>query len=136
MPVVHAVVVAYNRRELLHDALTAISEQSLVPDVVHVIDNASTDGTAEMVREQFPDVRLHQLSSNTGGAGGFAVGLAHALADAAEWVWLMDDDTVPTHDALQHLVAAQQDCPGRRPALVASRVVWTDGKDHPMNTPR
>jgi rhamnopyranosyl-N-acetylglucosaminyl-diphospho-decaprenol beta-1,3/1,4-galactofuranosyltransferase len=48
----------------------------------------------------------------------------------------MDDDTVPRHDALGPLVTAWAGHPGRRPALVASQVVWTDGRAHPMNTPR
>ena len=48
-----------------------------------------------MVRRDFPEVTLHTLPTNTGGAGGFAAGLAFALADGADLVWLMDDDTVP-----------------------------------------
>ena len=133
---VHVVVVAYNRRALLEEALAAISAQTQRADAIHVIDNASTDGTSEMVRSRFPDVMLHALPANTGGAGGFAAGLAHALDAGADLVWLMDDDTVPTPDALQHLLTAHRDCPGSSPVLVASRVIWTDGRDHPMNTPR
>ena len=51
-------------------------------------------------------------------------------------IWLMDDDTVPEPGALAALLAARAATPGRPPALVASRVVWTDGRAHPMNTPR
>jgi rhamnopyranosyl-N-acetylglucosaminyl-diphospho-decaprenol beta-1,3/1,4-galactofuranosyltransferase len=133
---VQAVLVAYNRRELLQDALTAVFDQSRPPDVVHVVDNASTDGTSAMVAELFPQARLHTLPTNTGGAGGFAAGLAYALAAGADLVWLMDDDTVPTAEALHELVGAYESYPGASPAVVASRVVWTDGRDHPMNTPR
>lgn len=89
-----------------------------------------------MVRDQFPEVDLHVMATNTGGAGGFAAGLAFALAEGAELVWLMDDDTVPEPDALAALLAARSGYPGPVPALLASRVVWTDGRDHPMNTPR
>ena len=136
MPTVHAVVVAYNRRDLLIEGLTGITGQTRPADVIHVIDNASTDGTAEMVRERFPHVRLHELPSNTGGAGGFAAGLAFALADGSDLVWLMDDDTVPRPDALQALLDIAERYEGTPPALLASRVVWTDGRDHPMNSPR
>lgn len=127
---------AYNRCDLLGDSLGAITEQSRRPDAVHVIDNASTDGTSEMVAKRFPEAVLHTLPTNTGGAGGFAAGIAFALDSGADLVWLMDDDTVPTTGALEKLVRAYETYPGTRPAAVASKVVWIDGRDHPMNTPR
>lgn len=135
-PRVVAVVVTYNRRDLLIEALTAVLGQTRAPDAVIVVDNASTDDTAEMVRGRFPAVRLATVQRNTGGAGGFAYGLALALADAADLVWLMDDDTVPEPGALQAMLDARALRPGGPPALIASRVVWTDGRPHPMNTPR
>lgn len=135
-PRVVAVVVTFNRRELLERSLTAVLAQSTVPDRVIVVDNASTDGTAAAVRERFPTVRLLALTVNTGGAGGFAAGIEAALADDAELIWLMDDDTVPVPDALAELLRARAAYPGPVPTLLASRVLWTDGRDHPMNTPR
>jgi GT2 family glycosyltransferase len=133
---VHAVVVAYNRRELLRVALQALTDQTHQVDRVHVVDNASSDGTSEMVSEQFPQMHLHTLEANTGGAGGFAAGIAYAVDEGADLIWLMDDDTVPTSTALAELLRARDAADVRPPALVASRVVWTDGRDHPMNTPR
>src|SRR5262245_65644454 len=88
---VTAVVVTYNRRELLFEALAAAHAQSRAPDAVIVVDNASTDGTAAAVRARYPSVRLAELGHNTGGAGGFAYGLALALAGGADVVWLRDD---------------------------------------------
>ena len=110
--------------------------QSRAPDAVIVVDNASADGTAAAVRARFPSARLAELPRNTGGAGGFAYGMALALADAADLIWLMDDDTVPEPDALRAMLQARERDPARPPALIASRVVWTDGRAHPMNTPR
>jgi GT2 family glycosyltransferase len=136
-PRVVAVVVTWNRLELLRESLAAVLGQSRAPDAVLVVDNASTDGTADAVRTGFPAVRLATLTQNTGGAGGFAYGLALALADAADLVWLMDDDTVPEPDALRALLDARDQAPpGGPPVLLASRVIWTDGRAHPMNTPR
>ncbi len=135
-PRVIAVVVTYNRRELLTESLSAVLAQSRAPDAVIVMDNASTDGTAEMVAARFPSVRLAVARRNTGGAGGFAYGLALALAEAADLVWLMDDDTVPGPGALRAMLGARALHPGAPPALIASRVEWTDGRPHPMNTPR
>jgi len=134
-PSVVAVVVAYNRRELLIEVLNALSEQTLAPTRVIVIDNASDDGSGDAAAAHPSGVDVVRLTSNTGGAGGFAVGGAHALQTGdADWVWFMDDDTVPTPTALAHLIAGVGD--DERVVLAGSRVVWTDGSDHPMNTPR
>ena len=134
---VAAVVVAHNRRDLLLECLVALRAQSLRPDAVVVVDNASGDGTAGAVWAAHPEVDLVRLEVNTGGAGGFAAGIARALdRHAVDLLWVMDDDTVPEPGALAALVAARDGYPGPVPALVASRVVWTDGRDHPMNTPR
>jgi rhamnopyranosyl-N-acetylglucosaminyl-diphospho-decaprenol beta-1,3/1,4-galactofuranosyltransferase len=135
-PAVIAVVVTYNRRELLLEALAAVHAQSRPPDAVIVIDNASTDESAAAVRKRYPSVQLAELARNTGGAGGFAGGMALALADGADLIWLMDDDTVPEPGALAALLAARRAYRGRPPAVIASRAVWTDGRAHPMNTPR
>jgi rhamnopyranosyl-N-acetylglucosaminyl-diphospho-decaprenol beta-1,3/1,4-galactofuranosyltransferase len=136
---VTAVVVTWNRRELLLESLAALGGQTRPPDAVIVVDNASTDESAAAVRAAFPEVRLAVLGRNTGGAGGFAAGMALALRGdprPADLIWLMDDDTVPEPGALAALLDARGRYPGGPPALVASRVVWTDGRAHPMNTPR
>jgi GT2 family glycosyltransferase len=135
-PRVVAVIVTYNRRELLLESLAAVQAQHRQPDAVFVVDNCSADGTAAAVRAQFPAVRLAELDGNYGGAGGFAYGMALALGDGADLIWAMDDDTIPEPGALSALVAARQAYAGPAPALVASAVVWTDGRPHPMNTPR
>ena len=131
-----AVVVTYNRRELLDECLTALEAQSRPLDRVLVIDNASTDGTPEMVRERHPGVDFVRLDENRGGAGGFHEGTRRAYDDGYDWLWLMDDDTIPTETALEELLAA----PGRldglpRPLVLASRVIFPDGSLHPFNRP-
>ena len=137
-PTVAAVVVTYNRRHLLLESLAAVLAQTRAPDSVIVVDNASEDGTAAAVREGFPGVQVAELARNSGGAGGFAAGLALALAGRADLVWLMDDDTVPEPGALAALLTTrdQMAAQTRPPALIASRVLWTDGRAHPLNTPR
>jgi GT2 family glycosyltransferase len=131
-----AVVVTWNRRELLAESLAALRGQSRPPAEIVVVDNASDDGTAELLDGE-GDLQVVRLTANTGGAGGFAAGIERALTHDPDLVWLLDDDTVPTATAAEHLVAAWEAYPGpERPRVLASRVVWTDGRDHPMNTPR
>ncbi len=133
-----AVVVTWNRRDLLAEALTALRAQSHGLSALVVVDNASTDGTEELLAAE-AGLDVVRLSRNTGGAGGFAVGIERALTHDPHLVWLLDDDTIPTADAARELVTAwrhHDDGTGLRPAVLASRVLWTDGRDHPMNTPR
>jgi rhamnopyranosyl-N-acetylglucosaminyl-diphospho-decaprenol beta-1,3/1,4-galactofuranosyltransferase len=58
-----------------------------------------------------------------------------AQARGYDWIWLMDDDTIPTPSCLQALLEAADRLPGSDPALLSSKVVWTDGNLHPMNCP-
>lgn len=134
-PRVCAVVVTYNRRELLRVCLAALSAQTRPLDRVLVVDNASADGTPAMLAEEFPAVDTIRLARNEGGTGGFHEGMKAAAPDA-DWLWLIDDDTIARPDALERLLqGAERIPPGPPPALLASRAEWTDGRAHPMNMP-
>jgi rhamnopyranosyl-N-acetylglucosaminyl-diphospho-decaprenol beta-1,3/1,4-galactofuranosyltransferase len=126
-------VVTRNRCELLRRCLTALANQTRSVDQVAVVDNASDDGTSEMVREEFASVALLELDRNLGGAGGFFHGMAWAYEHGYDWLWLMDDDTLVQEDALDRLIAGAYRAPRERPLLVASSVLWKDGTPHPMN---
>lgn len=131
-----ALVVAYNRADLLRHCLDALAAQTRAVDAILVINNASTDDSAAVASRHPARPTVRTLPRNTGGAGGFAAGVAIALAElAADALWLMDDDTIPTPTALAELLRAATDYPGRVD-VAGSRVIWTDGRDHPMNTPR
>jgi GT2 family glycosyltransferase len=106
-------VVTYNRKALLRDCLDSILGQTSKPDLLVVVDNASTDGT-ESVICNYPStadtiVVFDRLGANTGGAGGFSHGLAVALDRGADWTWMMDDDAAPHPDALAELLAIADD---------------------------
>ncbi len=135
-PRVVASVLTWNRRDLLRQALAALSEQTREVDELIVVDNASTDGTPEMLRHDFPDVRLIALAENQGGAGGYCEAIRAGYLAGADWVWLMDDDTIPSPTALEGLVAAVDTLSDTSvPQLLCSRVEWRDGNPHPMNRP-
>ena len=133
-PTVCAVIVTYNRRDLLHDCLTAVASQTRRPERVLVVDNASSDGTPEMVASRHPSVDLLAMPTNLGGAGAFAEGMRAAHASGADWMWLLDDDTIATPTALEALLDANERLRGfAEPLMLSSRVVWSDGRLHPMN---
>ncbi|WP_158636965.1 glycosyltransferase [Extensimonas vulgaris] len=110
---VAAVVVSYNRKELLSHCLRKLTSQSRRPDRVFIVDNASTDGTAELLCDndclQRRGVQVIRLSENIGGAGGFGCGVEHAMRAGFDWMWLMDDDAAPHSDALEELLKVAKD---------------------------
>jgi GT2 family glycosyltransferase len=136
MEPVWAVVVTHDRRQSLSRCLEAISMQRRPPDWILVVDNASTDGTRTMLAERYPQVEVLALTVNEGGAGGFHHGMARAHAGGAEWLWLMDDDTVPGSGALEELLKAGAGfAPASRPSVFVSTPLWRDGSVHPLNFP-
>lgn len=91
-----AVIVTYNRKNLLGENIRMLLKQTRPFDKIFVVDNCSTDGTPEYLREQgwmddprFVYVKTH---ANIGGAGGFYTGTKAAFEAGAKWIVLMDDD--------------------------------------------
>ncbi len=104
---VTAVILTYNRQDLLKRCLDAVYSQSRACDYVIVIDNASDDGTKEMLLDSdYPALQLYTLSRNIGAAGGFNAGFRLAYQNGADFVWMMDDDVLPEPEALEHLLEA------------------------------
>ncbi|MBB3229537.1 glycosyltransferase family 2 protein [Halomonas stenophila] len=107
MDKVIAVVLTYNRKELLQRCLEAIQAQTRPCDDIIVINNASTDGTLEMLNDgSFSDIKIYTLKENKGAAGGFNLGFRVAYDNGADHVWMMDDDVIPEPTALEALLEA------------------------------
>ncbi len=116
---VAVVIVSFNRVALLQRCLIGLEAMTRVPDAIYVVDNASTDGTAQLLIDATARgvLPLHVITpvENLGGAGGFHLGMTRAWSDGWDRVWLMDDDVVPAPDCLEVMLAH----PG--PALMAVR---------------
>lgn len=104
---VAAVVVTFNRKHLLVECLDALLAQTKTLDRIVVIDNASTDGTSDLLDEHRflsnPKIDYIRLPENIGGAGGFYEGMKRAYESGYDWLWVMDDDAEPLPDALEIL---------------------------------
>jgi rhamnopyranosyl-N-acetylglucosaminyl-diphospho-decaprenol beta-1,3/1,4-galactofuranosyltransferase len=103
-----AIVVTYNRKELLCECLEALLSQTYPLNKIYLIDNAGTDGTDMLLEQkgylQNPVIVYEKLSENIGGAGGFSYGLQKAYENAHDFYYLLDDDAEPKYDAIEHLV--------------------------------
>ncbi|MHC4517340.1 MAG: glycosyltransferase family 2 protein [Planctomycetota bacterium] len=154
-----AVVVTYNRQALLGQCLDALLGQSYPLDAILIIDNCSTDGTyesllssnliaaaedpggtpSESVRAvpvaagsgRDVEIRYVRMPENTGGAGGFHEGMRRAVEAGFDWLWLMDDDLLPTPEALQALIDKREALAGAqdRPFLLNSLVLSKEHRD-------
>src|SRR4051794_13864049 len=95
-----AIVVTYNRLELLQASVAALRSQTAPIGRLVIVDNGSTDATPKWLEEQralASDESLIVITqANSGSAGGFATGIGEAMRTGGEpWLWCMDDDTVP-----------------------------------------
>ncbi|MCG7633232.1 glycosyltransferase family 2 protein [Gordonia McavH-238-E] len=90
-----AVVVTHRRVELLAESLAVVSGQDRPVDHLIVVDNADEPEVAALVAAQSVPTTYLGSQRNLGGAGGFALGMLHALALGADWVWCADDDGRP-----------------------------------------
>ena len=120
---VAVVIVTYNRADLLVRMLDGLAAQTHRPDAVFVVDNASTDHTADVLRRDDLDLRVTRSAENLGGAGGFHLGLSTAYDAGFDRFWLMDDDVVPAPECLAVLMAQDEDCLAAVRQDVAGRLV-------------
>jgi rhamnopyranosyl-N-acetylglucosaminyl-diphospho-decaprenol beta-1,3/1,4-galactofuranosyltransferase len=102
-PAISAVVATYNRKALLRQCLDALLNQTRPPDRIIVVDNACTDGTADMLNSDYPTIDVVTLPHNAGSSGGLHAGMSHATQRDCDWLWIMDDDAEPQQDALEQL---------------------------------
>ena len=135
MAKIAAVVVTYNRAALLKTCITALRTQT-TPCHIFILDNHSTDETPDVIRSMLDaDMTAIHLEKNIGGAGGFCEGVRQAIRAEYDYIWLMDDDTVPAPDALEKLMAADQLLKGQY-GFLSSNVLWTDNTPCRMNVPK
>ena len=96
-----AVVVTFNRLELLKQGIECLRKQQKLTGII-VVNNGSTDGTREWLNAQPGLLVVHQ--DNVGGSGGFYTGIERAYSEGADWIWCMDDDVFPRPDCLDRLL--------------------------------
>ncbi len=93
-PLVCVVVVTYRMREQAIECLKSLTGLGYRNYRIVVVDNASGDGTEETIRESFPEVTVIQTGANLGYTGGNNVGIRTALEQGAEYVLVINPDTI------------------------------------------
>ena len=132
--IIKVIVVTYNRLELLKENIKSLLNQTFSISEIIIINNNSTDGTKEYLdnlKNSNNLLKIINLDKNIGGAGGFSEGIKQANASKCDWVWIMDDDTIPNKDALEKLVNKINIFD--KIGFLGSSVLFTDNQPHLMN---
>ena len=132
-----AIVVTYNRKELLKKCIHHLLNQTIQKLDILIVDNASTDGTGELVQNLYcENERIHyeNTGNNLGGAGGFAYGIKWAVMQGYDYLWIMDDDTIPENNALEEFIKKDHLLKGNY-GFLSSYAKWIDGSPCEMNVP-
>ncbi|MBU7540261.1 glycosyltransferase [Levilactobacillus brevis] len=135
-----AVVVTYNKPELLEQCLSHILTQTTQCNEIVLVDNGGKQETAnviELKQKEGAKITWIKPQGNVGGAGGFSIGIKAAIQNGADYVWIMDDDSLVETQALEHLRIASKKLHAQKVqyGFLASNVRWTDGSAAQMNIP-
>lgn len=122
-----SVILNTNRRADTLECLASLARQTHARQHVIMLDNASTDGSPEAVRAQFPYVELVGLTDNQGYAGNNNVGIKLALERGADWVFVLNEDTVLDPGCLAGLIAQGE--ADSKVGIVGPLVYHHDDKD-------
>jgi hypothetical protein len=126
-----AVVVNWNGGEQNLACLRSLLAQGLAVERIVFVDNASSDGSLELVRAAFPALSVLCNSTNTGYGHGTNRGIEHALAEGAERVFLVNNDVTLPAGTLSGLEAALRgDAPNQGAGIVGPRVLFAHPPDH------
>lgn len=115
---VTVIIVNWNGQALLRECLESLRRQTFRNFEVVLVDNASTDGSADFIQQQFPEAKLVRLEQNRGFAGGNIEGLRAAKG---EYVALLNNDAVVEPDWLAEMVAVMD--ADARVGICASKLV-------------
>jgi GT2 family glycosyltransferase len=110
-PKVTVITLSWNRKVHTLEWLESVSRLEYSNYDVLVVDNGSTDGSPEAIRQRFPNVTVIENGENLGYSDGFNIGLEHAFRNRADYVLVMNNDTVIDPEALTELVKVAETDP-------------------------
>lgn len=124
---VYIIVVNWNAKETLRQCLTSIQKYTAGSFEVVVVDNGSSDGSADMVRQEFPEAHLIVNRENLGFSKANNQGLRYAAAQGAQYMLLLNNDVfVSQSDWLSRMVGSIE--ANRAVGMVGCKLVFPDGR--------
>ena len=127
-PDISIVIISYNTRQMTLDCIASVYDQTVTPFEIIVVDNASSDGSAEAIARAYPDITVIAETENHG------FGPAHEIAErhaSAPWLLLLNPDTVVLNGAIDTLLTFAQRTPAA--GIWGGRTLFGDGSLNPMS---
>ena len=112
VPSVYIVILNWNGWKDTIDCLNSLKQTSYSNYVILVVDNGSADESVAQIHSKYPTVEIIETQANFGFAGGNNVGIKEALKRGAEYVFLLNNDTIVDPRMLSYLVQAITGHPG------------------------
>ena len=119
-PFVYIIVLNWNNYPDTEECLTSINELEYSNSRILVVDNASTDGSMSRIMESFPEVETIQNDDNLGFATGNNVGIQYALSKGAEYVLILNNDTIVD----KYMLSRMLEYPQRENSIMAPKVYY------------
>lgn len=126
------IIVTFNRKHLLIRCLNALKKQTIMEFDILVVDNASTDGTKYLFEKKKKNIFYYNTGKNLGGAGGFNYGIRKAVENEYDYLWIMDDDTLPANNALEEFLKIDEKLKGNY-GFLSGKVLWKNQEICIMN---
>jgi len=124
-PLVYIIILTWNHWELTFRCLSSVLRITYPNYQVVIVDNGSRDGTVDFIREKFPMIKIIANSCNLGFAAGCNVGIQYAASKGADYVLLLNNDTLVAPDFLDKMIAHAQVLP--KAGILAPKIVYADG---------
>ncbi len=100
---IHIVIPVHNRKHFTKECLISLRNQT-IPHKTIVVDDGSSDGTGEMLREEFPEVIVLEGDGNLFWTAGVNMGIRHALSLGADYIFTLNNDTIAAPDLLEKMM--------------------------------
>jgi len=137
---IYIITPVYNRKEFTRNYLAALAEQTVKDFKIIIVDDGSTDGTSEMIEQEFPEVILVKEKGDLWWAEATNIGVKYALEYDAKYIMTLNDDTVPDPDYMEKMIFWSKKQPdallGALAIDVKSRVPIAGGWLHSWKTTR
>lgn len=122
---VYLVVLNWNGKDFIRECLDSLQKQTYPAEIV-VVDNGSTDGSAELIEKEYPDIHLIKEAYNHGFSGGVNIGIKHAMENGADAIALFNNDAVASKDWLKNLIDSMKK--DKKIGIVTGKLMRDDRK--------
>jgi GT2 family glycosyltransferase/protoporphyrinogen oxidase len=126
-PLIYAVILTLNHYEDTQECLQSLLQSDYSEIKIVLVDNGSTDGTPENVRINFPLVEVIEIGQNIGVPAGYNIGFQHALANGADYILMLNNDTVVPPDMVRKLLQVAEKDP--QAGIIMPKVLYYGTND-------